>query len=327
MEYLHKDQLGSVKLITAANGSLVKTSTYAPFGEAFDEMLSLTAADETKGFIGERFDADAGLQYLNARYYDPRLGLFIQPDWLDPTQLGVGLNRYSYSANDPVNLRDPKGNEATTSGDCREQCNVSRDKAPDGKLVVDINATAPPEGAYYAGNVALGLLHYMSGSGEPGYESIADNANLDQGLANTMSLSTMLNRPKKADGSVEIGTLAALAMNGGGMKDITVGLASSWRELTAGAVLLKGTVSVTVDPKGNALAIGNLAGVSEPFDFNSNPNRGKKLNAAVAVARAVVEATDTVADIVSPNGQTPMAAFEQNYTGEVLFSYSWKVPH
>ena len=110
VEYLHKDQLGSVKLITAANGSLVKTSTYAPYGEAFDEMLSLTAADETKGFIGERFDADAGLQYLNARYFDPRLGLFIQPAWLDPTQPGVGLNRFAYSANDPVNLRDPLGN-------------------------------------------------------------------------------------------------------------------------------------------------------------------------------------------------------------------------
>ncbi|MBU1280542.1 MAG: hypothetical protein KJ699_08070 [Alphaproteobacteria bacterium] len=54
---------------------------------------------------------DAGLQYLNARYYDPRLGLFIQPDWLDPTQQGVGLNRFAYSANDPVNLRDPGGND------------------------------------------------------------------------------------------------------------------------------------------------------------------------------------------------------------------------
>ncbi|MBU1278010.1 MAG: RHS repeat-associated core domain-containing protein [Alphaproteobacteria bacterium] len=112
VEYLHKDQLGSVKLITAADGSLVKTSTYAPFGEVFDETLSLTAAGETKGNTCERFDADAGLQYLNARYYDPRLGLFIQPDWLDPTQQGVGLNRYSYSYsfNDPVNLSDPNGN-------------------------------------------------------------------------------------------------------------------------------------------------------------------------------------------------------------------------
>ncbi|MBU0644272.1 MAG: RHS repeat-associated core domain-containing protein [Alphaproteobacteria bacterium] len=115
VEYLHKDQLSSIKLITAADGSLVKTSTYAPFGEATDEMLSLTKAEETKGFIGERFDVDAGLQYLNARYYDPRLGLFIQPDWLDPTQPGVGTNRFAYSANDPVNLSDPSGNETTVS--------------------------------------------------------------------------------------------------------------------------------------------------------------------------------------------------------------------
>ena len=25
--------------------------------------------------------ADAGLQYLNARYDDPALGIFVQPDW------------------------------------------------------------------------------------------------------------------------------------------------------------------------------------------------------------------------------------------------------
>jgi len=86
VEYLHKGRLGSVKLITAADGSLVKRPTYAPFGEATDEMLSLARADETKGNTCERFDVDAGLQYLNARYYDPRLGMFIQPDWLDPTQ-------------------------------------------------------------------------------------------------------------------------------------------------------------------------------------------------------------------------------------------------
>lgn len=36
--------------------------------------------------------------------------MFIQPDWLDPTQPGVGTNRYSYSANDPVNKLDPNGN-------------------------------------------------------------------------------------------------------------------------------------------------------------------------------------------------------------------------
>lgn len=59
---------------------------------------------------GERYDEDAGLQYLNARYYDPELGRFIQPDWFEVTEPGVGTNRYAYSFNDPVNLMDPGGN-------------------------------------------------------------------------------------------------------------------------------------------------------------------------------------------------------------------------
>lgn len=38
--------------------------------------------------------------------------MFIQSDWWDPTQPGVGTNRYAYSQNDPVNLFDPLGNSA-----------------------------------------------------------------------------------------------------------------------------------------------------------------------------------------------------------------------
>ena len=55
---------------------------------------------ETKGFIGERFDDQSGLQYLNARYYDPKLAMFIQPDWWEVMKEGVGTNRYSYSFGD-----------------------------------------------------------------------------------------------------------------------------------------------------------------------------------------------------------------------------------
>ena len=111
--YLHTDQLGSVRMVTDddpdADGSMVaKETTYRPFGEAVDFAVSLTPP-ETKGFIGERFDADAGLQYLNARYYDPKLAMFIQPDWFEVTKAGVGTNRYAYSFNDPVNASDPGG--------------------------------------------------------------------------------------------------------------------------------------------------------------------------------------------------------------------------
>jgi RHS repeat-associated protein len=94
-------------------GAWLVQSSYRPFGElteAFNPATLPPDPAETKGFIGERFDTDAGLQYLNARYHDPELGRFIQPDWFEVTEPGVGTNRYAYSFNDPVNLRDPEGN-------------------------------------------------------------------------------------------------------------------------------------------------------------------------------------------------------------------------
>lgn len=36
--------------------------------------------------------------------------MFLQPDWWEVTQSGVGTNRFSYSANDPINGSDPRGN-------------------------------------------------------------------------------------------------------------------------------------------------------------------------------------------------------------------------
>lgn len=108
--YMHRDGLASVRAITNAAGVKIEAALYKPFGEQSEWVLPGNAAPETKGWIGERFDADAGLQYLNARYYDPELSLFLQPDWFEVTKAGVGTNRFSYSANDPVNKFDPGGN-------------------------------------------------------------------------------------------------------------------------------------------------------------------------------------------------------------------------
>ncbi|MER8734482.1 RHS repeat-associated core domain-containing protein, partial [Mesorhizobium sp. M1227] len=75
-----------------------------------------------KSYIGERFDPETGLLYLNARYMDPVLGRFISPDIMDPTMAGVGTNRYAYAGNDPVNKSDPSGNyEADVHRDLTEQ--------------------------------------------------------------------------------------------------------------------------------------------------------------------------------------------------------------
>ena len=108
--YMHVDQLASVIAISDAAGAFEAKRAYAPYGKIADEFTAPNATVETKGFLGERYDEDSGLQYLNARYYDPELALFIQPDWFEVTEFGVGTNRYAYSLNDPVNLSDPNGN-------------------------------------------------------------------------------------------------------------------------------------------------------------------------------------------------------------------------
>jgi RHS repeat-associated protein len=117
--YLHRDGLSSVRAITDTAGVKIESALYRPFGEQSEWVLPGNAAPETKGWIGERYDADAGLQYLNARYYDPELSLFLQPDWFEVTKAGVGTNRFSYSFNDPVNKFDPGGSDACTAmSDC-----------------------------------------------------------------------------------------------------------------------------------------------------------------------------------------------------------------
>nr|WP_246717919.1 RHS repeat-associated core domain-containing protein [Rhizobium aethiopicum] len=102
--FLHRDHLASVRQVTNENGTQVEQTGYAAFGEATN-----TSFQTKKSYIGERFDPETGLMYLNARYYDPAFGRFISPDDWDPTKQGVGTNRYSYSENDPVNKSDPNG--------------------------------------------------------------------------------------------------------------------------------------------------------------------------------------------------------------------------
>ncbi|MEO1453194.1 MAG: RHS repeat-associated core domain-containing protein [Pseudomonadota bacterium] len=109
-EYLHRDQLASVKMVTNAAGLRAERAHYTAFGDETEVTHDATVETETKGYIGERNDAGAGLLYLNARYYDPELGMFIQPDWFELTQAGVGADRFAYSANDPINKSDPNGN-------------------------------------------------------------------------------------------------------------------------------------------------------------------------------------------------------------------------
>ena len=61
-------------------------------------------------YAGEFFDAEVGLYYLRARYYDPYIGRFISQDsyWGEDDN-PLSLNLYTYVHNDPINFWDPTG--------------------------------------------------------------------------------------------------------------------------------------------------------------------------------------------------------------------------
>jgi RHS repeat-associated protein len=54
-----------------------------------------------------------GLYYVQARYYNPNLGRFLQTD---PSGVQGGLNLYAYAGNDPVNSEDHSGQSPDGGG-------------------------------------------------------------------------------------------------------------------------------------------------------------------------------------------------------------------
>ena len=95
------------------DANLLKFSVLHP------ESVNFPADTNKDGFINEKnnikyagyfYDAETGLYYLNARFYDPETARFIQQDSysgdiLDP----LSLNLYTYAQNNPISYYDPTG--------------------------------------------------------------------------------------------------------------------------------------------------------------------------------------------------------------------------
>jgi RHS repeat-associated protein len=129
-------KMGSTSVVTNASGGVVGTQGYYPFGETRYTSGSLFT---DKLFTGQQM-AGLGLYNYRARYYDPALGRFLSPDSLTPG--GVeGLNRYSYTFNNPINYVDPSGHKACDEVDANGKCikyssgsgDIVNFKAEDGK--------------------------------------------------------------------------------------------------------------------------------------------------------------------------------------------------
>tara|TARA_B110001454_G_scaffold173944_1_gene165312 strand:- start:2463 stop:10619 length:8157 start_codon:yes stop_codon:yes gene_type:complete len=114
-----KDHLNSVTEIADANGSVIQKYEYSSYGEinsiknANDVVLEFNQAPLRTSFTytGREYEAETGLLYYRARYYDPSNGRFLQQD-TDPGSLrnpASVINKYTYADNRPVLLNDPSG--------------------------------------------------------------------------------------------------------------------------------------------------------------------------------------------------------------------------
>jgi RHS repeat-associated protein len=92
--------------VTDRTGQIVYKANYRPFGTPIYKDGDF---DELHGFTGKEYDADIGLYYFNARWYDPELGRFINED---PAGDPNNPNLYTYCRNNPLSYIDSDGHFA-----------------------------------------------------------------------------------------------------------------------------------------------------------------------------------------------------------------------
>jgi RHS repeat-associated protein len=109
--YYHFDGLGSVVALSDVNSVLVERYTYDVFGrpairDANGTEIAASAFANPYLFTGRAYDAETGLYYYRARYYDYATARFLQPD---PIGYADGVNLYTYVGNNPLSWTDPFG--------------------------------------------------------------------------------------------------------------------------------------------------------------------------------------------------------------------------
>lgn len=137
VRYLHTDALGTVVAKTDANGNVVERTMFEPYGAVVGGAVA-----DGPGYTGHVSDAATGLSYMQQRYYDPEVGLFLSVDPV--TAYGSGewrqLNRYTYGFNNPYRFNDPDGRNP--AGGAAIGCAISGPACPAGAAVGAVIGTA-----------------------------------------------------------------------------------------------------------------------------------------------------------------------------------------
>ena len=106
-KYQHTDALGSPVAVTDQARNVIQRSEYEPYGRLLNRPLT-----DGPGYTGHVSDAVTGLVYMQQRYYDPDVGIFLSVDPVDVNgQNGWNFCRYCYGLDNPYKFKDPDGRQ------------------------------------------------------------------------------------------------------------------------------------------------------------------------------------------------------------------------
>jgi RHS repeat-associated protein len=165
--YHHTDAIGSVRLMTNANGQELSRLDYLPFGQSAPGSVSV----DPRQFVGKERETGAGLDYFGARYLFSGIGRFVSVDpVIDAFAVGdpQRWNRYSYARANPLRFADPSGRcieraQAGTETGEADICQDSRDLSTDSSARDFIRFHEGSERIYKdtAGLTTVGIGHLV----------------------------------------------------------------------------------------------------------------------------------------------------------------------
>ena len=112
--YVYADHLNTPRTVTTQSNRVLWSWVSDPFGNG----APITSNDDAGNpyqynlrFPGQYYDAETGLHYNMARYYNPAIGRYTQSD---PIGLKGGINTYTYVRNNPIKFIDNWGFDTFT---------------------------------------------------------------------------------------------------------------------------------------------------------------------------------------------------------------------
>ncbi|WP_325167012.1 RHS repeat-associated core domain-containing protein [Stenotrophomonas sp. S39] len=202
--YIHTDALGSVVAESDVNGNVIRRYDYEPYGAVVGGQVT-----DGPGYTGHVSDSATGLSYMQQRYMDPQLGVFLSVDPVTAYEQPVGqFNRYRYANGNPYKFLDPDGRQSLprsvyetdwtkpeTRQAFREAASMVADFTPIvGDIKGGVEAVQDPSAVNIAAAV-VGLVPVVGdGAGKliKGADNIADGVRLNKQLASEQQLGELI---------------------------------------------------------------------------------------------------------------------------------------